>query len=465
MKVYFLFGVLDQLFSDFIGVYNQQFPDTPIEAYGFAYAKNPCFAGRDIHELMIWSNLLNTLEPIDVEFLKKMEGACGMTIADLIHLDRHLMRFEPEHRLVIAFNLIRRFMNSIEKHNIPVVFSSGIADLISVFACQYAQQTKQFKFFCLMHARLEDLHYLSNGLDNRPAGFAKSYEHHYQNMSSAEIVAMQKYWQNYATAKKVPTYMADKTVLFNVIRLSDFKRFYDYFKAFYRDKKGLHYEQNPWLLPYYRLLRSYRAYTYKQELKRKVVDPKQLPKPYEKYYVFPLHFHPESATLVLGKALHDQIRVIEMISKALPADTVLLVKEHKVSIGRRARSFFKQIAAFHNVFFVNEHTHVQELLKGSQGVFTISSTMGFEALMMNKKVYCIGKVFYNLSKNVFPITKIDEIGIILKETEHKELDQKSPWALLKALVDSSFSLGTLSAKNYNYDQLGILAYHFNKTAA
>lgn len=462
MKVYFLLGVFDQLFCDFIDVYNQEFSNDVIKAYGFAYAKKPCLMTDKFKELVIWSDLLDELEPVNIEFLKEIEQKAGMTIADLIYLDRHIIRFPAEQRLMVAYNLIKRFLGCMEKNKIEIVFSSGVADLISVFACQYAQRTGCFKFFCLMHSRFEDFYYFCDRIDNSPVGLEQCYLDHYQNISEQELSSVQEYWHNYVSAKKTPTYMKDKGVLFNFIRFADFKRLLGCFIDYYRDRRGLHYEHSPWVLPFYRLQRIYRVYRYKQLIKKRLVNPLHLPSPYKKYYIYPLHFHPESATLVLGRFLHDQVRIIEMISKALPADAALLVKEHSVSMGRRCVQFFKQIALFHNVFFVRENCDARELLKGSRGVFTISSTMGFEALLCGKPVFCIGEVFYSLSKGFNAITKIDQIADVIKMAEQNDFDQKSAFVLLKILLDSSFSLSMLTAQSYTKVQLQTLAVEFNK---
>jgi hypothetical protein len=120
-----------------------------------------------------------------------------------------------------------------------------------------------------------------------------------------------------------------------------------------------------------------------------------LPHDGEPYVVYPLHFEPEAATLVSAPYFRDQAALIEQLAMALPVDHILYVKEHRISAGRRPLAFYERIASNHNVRLIDPFVDSFDLVWKSAGVATITGTMGWEALLMQKPVLTVGNVFYN----------------------------------------------------------------------
>lgn len=109
-----------------------------------------------------------------------------------------------------------------------------------------------------------------------------------------------------------------------------------------------------------------------------------------KYIYFPLHVDPEASTMVLSHMHTDQISVIEALSKSLPGDTVLVVKEHHPMLGKRPNNFYETIKKIPRVKLINPSYDSLTLIVKSEAVATITGTASFEAILLKKKTLIIG---------------------------------------------------------------------------
>ncbi len=113
------------------------------------------------------------------------------------------------------------------------------------------------------------------------------------------------------------------------------------------------------------------------------------------FFLYPIHFHPEASTSVLAKFFTNELSNIENISLSLPLGCTLLVKEHTSNIGRNDLGFYKHLKNNPSVKLVAPKVNSKKLISLCNAIITITSTMGFESLILNKPVFCFGKVFYN----------------------------------------------------------------------
>jgi hypothetical protein len=147
--------------------------------------------------------------------------------------------------------------------------------------------------------------------------------------------------------------------------------------------------------------------------------------PNKPYFLYPLQFHPESSTSVRASDFLSELEVIKNIAFNLPCDTFLFVKDHPSSFGYPSISFYKQIARLPNVCLVNPFHDTKALIKSSSGVVTLSSTVGYEALLLSKRVLLFGSVFYDFHRNVTKFTTYEHVkGILMsfKAGENGEPD-------------------------------------------
>lgn len=132
----------------------------------------------------------------------------------------------------------------------------------------------------------------------------------------------------------------------------------------------------------------------------------------KKFVFFALHLQPELHTSTLGKEYNDQILALEKISKLIPSDWFIYVKENPNQMEfQRDELFFERMRKIPNLKLVSPLTDVKELILKSQFVSTITGTIGWEAIRVNKKVLLFGKSWYLSLPGVFNYTE----NLILKD--------------------------------------------------
>jgi len=139
----------------------------------------------------------------------------------------------------------------------------------------------------------------------------------------------------------------------------------------------------------------------------------------EKYIYFPLHLVPESSTFVKIPLYVNELLLLEAISKSLPINWKLYVKEHQSMIGQRNIDFYKKASKFHNVKIVknNFYKDPKPWIEKSLGVVTITGTSAFEASMLNKPAIVFGKVFYNVISGIKFVNNIEKLEQMFKLIE------------------------------------------------
>lgn len=140
------------------------------------------------------------------------------------------------------------------------------------------------------------------------------------------------------------------------------------------------------------------------------------------FYVYPIHYHPESSTSVLAPNYTDEFHNILNISNALPFGTYLYVKDHASAVGVQDRAFYRRVSALPAVKLISPNQNIKKLITLSKGVITVNSTAGYEALMLGKPVYLLGRVFYEEFANVHKLTNFSDItSSIQKSPQHKDV--------------------------------------------
>jgi Capsule polysaccharide biosynthesis protein len=113
------------------------------------------------------------------------------------------------------------------------------------------------------------------------------------------------------------------------------------------------------------------------------------------FVYFPLHVTDDyKITRVIPHCV-DQVSLVEQVADALPVGHDLVLKEHPMSLGRNSLSLLRRLRRRPNVRLVTPHTNTHELIRRSEAVAVISSTVGLEALLYEKPVLTLGQPFYS----------------------------------------------------------------------
>lgn len=166
------------------------------------------------------------------------------------------------------------------------------------------------------------------------------------------------------------------------------------------------------------------------------------------FFLYPLHFHPESATSILARHLNDELNTITNIAFNLPFGYKLYVKDHMSAAGFPSLSFYKTLSKIPNVVIIGYHEDTKTLIKNCIKVITLTSTVGFEALVLGKSVIVLGNVFYEKHPLVTKVVDFEHLFKILSDLS----DQNT-------IVQSQNAIATV----YGYYKISISMDDYNDT--
>lgn len=160
------------------------------------------------------------------------------------------------------------------------------------------------------------------------------------------------------------------------------------------------------------------------------------------YAFYPLHYDPESSTMVQSPMHTDQLAVIEALSKSLPPGMPLVVKEHMPMIGRRPAGFYQRIAGMPNVHLISPTLSGLDLVQRAALVAVITGTSGWEALCLGVPTLVIGHSHYlKLGEGAVHETSLDKLGpAIERALAMAPISDDTLIQYLGAMFDVSFDM-------------------------
>jgi len=167
----------------------------------------------------------------------------------------------------------------------------------------------------------------------------------------------------------------------------------------------------------------------------------------ETYYLYPLHFHPESSTSVLASVYVDELNNIKNIANNLPHNAYLYVKDHPSAAGYPSMRFYHELKKIHNVKVLDQANDTKRLIKGSLAVITVTGTTGYEALLLGKKVFVLGEVFFDFHVNVRNINnlkclfaELSDIELVLNGDDLDRYNYRFLYAYFKSTSEGLFNI-------------------------
>lgn len=135
---------------------------------------------------------------------------------------------------------------------------------------------------------------------------------------------------------------------------------------------------------------------YFNSITRKIITPRLL-KPIEKnkkFFFFPMHYLID-AQILYREPFLDQYNLLKQISHCLPIDTNLYVKPHPHWLGSEINYHrAKQLIKIENIQFIPYTVNPYYLMNNAIATLTINSTVGYEAIIMNKPLITFGHESY-----------------------------------------------------------------------
>ncbi len=137
------------------------------------------------------------------------------------------------------------------------------------------------------------------------------------------------------------------------------------------------------------------------------------------YVFFGLHLEPEMALLLHAPFATDQLHLIRQTAKALPVGCMLYVKEHPQMVSYRPRSFYAELKKIPNVRLIDPSIMGLTLIEKARLVFTVSGSIGLEALLLGKPVIVFGDQFYNTLSMVKKCSDMSHLPYVVQEQLEK----------------------------------------------
>ena len=138
----------------------------------------------------------------------------------------------------------------------------------------------------------------------------------------------------------------------------------------------------------------------------------------ESFFYLPLQTHDDSTRLVWLNFIESQLSVIKSISRSLPANCYLYVKEHPGAIGDTKVYKLKKIKAVPKVRLISPFISGRKLISDSKGLITLSGTSGIEALVLKKPVILLGRAYYDFPELVWRVRNFEELDEVLSSVYH-----------------------------------------------
>jgi len=125
------------------------------------------------------------------------------------------------------------------------------------------------------------------------------------------------------------------------------------------------------------------------------------------YVFYALQVEPETSTTVLAPEFNNQIAIIDLIVKSLPADVLLVIKEHMPAVGRRPDDFYEWMSEIPNVRLAHPKSDAPTLARNASVVATLTGTIGIEAATAGVPVLTFGRHnLYNAMSHVHLVENV-----------------------------------------------------------
>jgi len=375
-------------------------------------------------------------ELLDLEYLKNLEKEYGLpNLWPYIAPDRVVMfnmlareypynkpKYNHEEMMRILQVKAKAIIKFLDEERPDFLFASVIGGIGSILLFHIAK-SKGIKIILCAETRINDDLTLSEG---------------YKNFSWAEEL-FDNLTKNNTESKKIRE-ANDYLKKFREYSIT-------YFYAFPNKNRGSRQNQLKWFLPnnFFRSLIWFVKSTFNYFFKKKFLDYcEESPwgffidrlkrktrlligfqrlyeptRPTEDYAFFPLHYEPEISLLMFAPFWTDQINLIRQIAKSLPLHFKLYVKEHPAMLGYRPYNYYRELKKIPNVKLIDPTVSPFDIIRNAKLVTAITSTIGWEAILLKKPVITFGDVSYNKLSSVKHCHDIERLPFLVKEQLEK----------------------------------------------
>lgn len=307
----------------------------------------------------------------------------------------------------IAKGLDCFFEEIIHTKKIDVVLYENVSNSFAYMAYKKITQAKKI-YLGLMGSRIPDRYEIQTSIYKEELKLIENFILNQNNIEEEE------WYEKYISSISIiqPDYMRNnilnkKITLYSIFKLKKIKTVYIYLKSLIKTDYQFDYQTgHPIKNLISMFLLNFKKRKNENNTKKYYISKIELEKVLnegESFFIYPTHYHPESSTSVLGANYTDEFNNILNIHNNLPINTYLYVKDHVSARGVQNEEFYRKIKALPGIRLIDFDYNVKSLIKKSQGVVTVNSTVGYEAIILGKPVFLLGNVFYEKFPNVIKL--------------------------------------------------------------
>jgi hypothetical protein len=169
----------------------------------------------------------------------------------------------------------------------------------------------------------------------------------------------------------------------------------------------------------------------------------------EPIILFPLHVYPEGSFVLNASYFTNQLEIIKHISKSIPINYTLIVREHPLmnTRGWREISFYNEIINLPNVKLISTLIPSDKILKKMKLIITITSTAGLEAAFYQKPTIVLVDTMYDEIPSVIKLEKIDDLSLAIKESLIKKIKPEDLNSYINSIEKKSFKCDIIGLSN------------------
>lgn len=338
-------------------------------------------------------------------------------------------------RISLYWRLVQFWKSLVIQRDPKMLISRNIPHFASEYILYLTFRRYQKPFFMMDYLEYIEQMQLITAIEDRTIGrFNPAFKLNPESIAKASEIIRQITDKNYAgvtsTYKKVNR--LDEESFFYRLKVRLRLLAYTCYKPFKRSRSTLLLNKPIYLRPFqYQIGLEFFKNTYKiQQLHRyykKVSGFSDEKVRNKKIMFFPLHYQPERTSLPDAIPFHDQLRVVDVLSRALPEDWFLLIKEHPTTFRfpykvflrgnySRSKQFYDQLKSYSNVELVPLEDSTQDWIRKSRGIATLTGSVTLEALCSRKKVILFGHTWYRSFPNTHVFTNAQLLTSFLEES-------------------------------------------------
>jgi len=383
--------------------------------------------------------------PSSLEFkLAAKEREYDFSINEVLITDIEFSKKSRKKMLLWFYKNITFFENYLKK-NKPDLIIGGLERIPSQMCQKVAKKMKIPYYIIELSVPIANKFCFTKNLDGHLSSVDEYFNQRRGKKISPNDLKKVKDYLKGERSKKVSHFIKGSRPVVNMTKIKFF--FWMMYVAFIVEKN-----QNPYI-NIFRGLKNYLVKTYRfiraKSLYKKA-DWKN-----DKIVYFPLHLAEDAQLLVRAPQYRKQEEIIEIISKSIPVDHVLYIKEHPCNPGDIKYKVLKRIAKLPNVKLIKYNISSRKIIKNSSCIVTICSSVGWESILLHKPVVNLGNVYYETGDLTIKVRDIYELrSNILKAIYDNPIkDDKKIIPLIDAMINATED-GNLILYNPYWTEVG-----------